>query len=139
MNAILIHDEMLNPEAEIYKKVPTPQIFLFVFDPQWMQEEGWTLKRIQFVCDGLMEIPTAQIYRGEISAIVRELGITSFTTQATPNPHTRAMWRRACVPVTEIDESAFAQFDKRLTRFMSFWKAIEAQFFGKEAAQKSLF
>jgi hypothetical protein len=127
MKAIFIHDEMLNATLPIYQ-LPAAQK-LFVFDPIWMHAEGWTMKRIQFIADGLMEIPGVRVFASPIEEVVRALAITELVTQATPNAHTNAMLSRAGVSVVREAEMAFATYDRVPTRFMSYWRSIERQFF----------
>ena len=52
--ALLVHDEMLGDHLPIHSLPANQKVF--IFDPQWMREEGWSLKRVQFVCDGLTEL-----------------------------------------------------------------------------------
>ncbi len=131
---LLIHDEMLGDHLSIYA-IPAAQK-CFVFDPEWMAAEGWSLKRVQFVCDGLAALGDVQIYVGEIAHVVAALGSSSLLTQSTPNRNTHAMLARAGIPVRFHDAPAFAQYDGKLTRFMHFWSRIERQFFPGGSARK---
>ncbi len=125
--ALLVHDEMLGGHLPIYENNVAQQVF--VFDPQWMQAENWSLKRVQFVCDGLAELPDVKILKGSITSAVGDLKILKLHTQSTPNPHTHALLARAAIPVTAEDEPTFARYDGKLTRFMQYWGKIERQFF----------
>ncbi len=124
---LFVHDEMLGGHLPIYENNAVQKIF--VFDPQWMNDEKWSLKRVQFVCDGLAELPEVKIFKGSIAEVVRELKLSKLHTQSTPNPHTHALLARAAIPVTAEDEPAFVRYDGKLTRFMHYWGKIERQFF----------
>jgi hypothetical protein len=127
MKAIFVHDEMLNPTLPLFEQHTAQKIF--VFDPIWMREEGWTMKRIQFVADGLVEIPQLRVFKSPIEDVVRALKISELVTQATPNPHTNAMLARAGVEIARHPELAFANYDRVPTRFMGYWRSVERQFF----------
>jgi deoxyribodipyrimidine photo-lyase len=125
--ARLVHDEMLGQHLPIYAHHAAQNFF--IFDPHWMRAEGWSLKRVQFVCDGLLELGDVQIFKGEIAAVVAARKIKSFITQITPNTQTHAMLARSGVPFALHDAPAFARYDGKLTRFMYYWSKIERQFF----------
>lgn len=131
---LLVHDEMLGGHLPIYANAVAEKIF--VFDPQWISEENWSLKRVQFVCDGLAEIAGLRVFKGAIAEVVSEQKINSLHTQYTPNSHTRAVLARARVSVTVTPEPPFAQYAGKLTRFMHYWGKIEAQFFTANATPK---
>jgi deoxyribodipyrimidine photo-lyase len=124
---LFIHDEMLGEHAPIYDSKVAGKIF--IFDPQWLREENWSLKRLQFVCDGLAEMQGVRVFKGAISEVVTAQKITSLHTQFTPNSHTQRLLARAEIPVNASPEPAFAEYSGKLTRFMHFWGKIEPQFF----------
>ncbi len=132
---LLVHDEMLS-EAHLNlcaegTKSPFSTLF-FVFDPLWLAQEGWRLKRIQFVADALAEMPQIEIYNAPIAEIVQQKALTGLVTIDSPNPHIRAMIARAGVPCSFTSEPAFANCDGKVTRFMHYWKKVESQFFPRK-------
>jgi deoxyribodipyrimidine photo-lyase len=129
---LLVHDEMLGGHLPIYANAVAEKIF--IFDPQWMREENWSLKRVQFVCDGLEEIGGVRVFKGAIAEVISEQEITSLHTQHTPNTHTHALLARAGVFVSLCDAPAFADYTGKLSRFMHFWAKIEPQFFKAKPA-----
>ena len=60
---VWINDDNLNPAGPALTAHPqaTP---LFVFDEDAIETAGWTLKRIAFIYECLLEIPNIQIYKG---------------------------------------------------------------------------
>ncbi len=130
MKVLLIHDEMLNSTLPVFAQAASaPRIF--VFDPAFIQREGWTMKRLQFIADGVAEIADVKVFKGELASVLKMIGATSIITQATPNTPIRDWLERAGVPVEWVDEPVFAEFSGRLTRFTPYWKAIESQWFPK--------
>jgi hypothetical protein len=131
MKILLIHDEMLNCTLPIYRENPElPRVF--VFDPHFFAAEGWTLKRVQFIADGIAEIANVRTFKGALKDVVPLIGATGVATQATPNTRIRN-WIDTLnpVPLTWIDEPAFVEFHGKLTRFTPYWKSVESQWFPK--------
>jgi len=61
-----VHDEMLDTQW-----LRDAQPAIFVFDEQWLREEGVALNRIVFMYECLLEMPQVEIVKGDV---VREVG-----------------------------------------------------------------
>lgn len=136
MRVILIHDEMLNEALPVFLANPTlPR--LFVFDPVFIADEGWALKRVQFVADCVAEIESVRVFHGRLAAVCEMLGVTSVVTQATPNTR---IHRWICGAGPQINWHAappFANFDGPLPRFTPYWHTIAATWFGTTSDTKT--
>jgi hypothetical protein len=125
--AIFVHDEMLNPDLAIFREFPDALRF-FVYDDQFLLSEGWTIKRIQFVADGLLEIPRLHVFRGSTRQVISQLGSSNIVTQETPNVAIRALIEGIDgVGVTYVAETSFVTYSGSLARFSQYWKSIEKQ------------
>jgi deoxyribodipyrimidine photo-lyase len=107
----LLHDEMLNPEpALLQQHAALPRVF--VFDMGSDAYGRWSLKRLQFMADCLVEIPELQVYRGHLTQVLVQLQVGEVYTQATPacqlstivqKPSTTNLLRRAA-PTAHISK-----------------------------------
>jgi hypothetical protein len=132
MKAILVHDEMLSAELPVFAQHQSlPQIF--VFDPAFIASEGWTMKRLQFMSDGLVEMPKARVFRGALRDVVDSIGVTEIVTQKTPN-HRILKWIEtlAPLPIEWVAEPAFVEYNGPVTRFTRYWKTVEPQWFPRD-------
>jgi hypothetical protein len=132
MKAILVHDEMLSAQLPVFTQHESLPKF-FVFDPAFIAAEGWTMKRLQFMSDGLVEMPDVRVFRGELREVVSSLGVTEITTQRTPN-HRIVRWLEKLAPlnVKFVAEPAFVEYTGPVTRFTRYWKSVEPQWFPPE-------
>jgi hypothetical protein len=130
VNALLVHDEMLSVQT-LERCADDVDLRIFVFDPVWMEQERWSLKRIQFVCDALVELGNVRVFKAEIRQVVVELQITRFTTLATPNAHWQKLLMRAGVPFSFVEPVPFVQASAPTRRFMAYWKVAERELFDR--------
>jgi deoxyribodipyrimidine photolyase-like uncharacterized protein len=129
MKAILVHDEMLNSELPVFSQHPAlPRVF--VFDPAFIKDEGWTIKRLQFISDGLVEMENVRVFRGALNEVVASLKIDELVTQETPN-HRIKHWIASLpgVSIEWVPEPPFVEYDGPVTRFTRYWKTVEPQWF----------
>lgn len=120
---VFLHDEMLSPtNAALTTHPDLPRIF--IFDMGDDAHGTFALKRLQFIADCLAEIPDVLLYKGETSAVLTALGVTSVLTQNTPQ---RWIHRRLSkFEVEWMPEPAFAEYRGALRRFTPYWKKVEA-------------
>ncbi len=131
MKLLLIHDEMLNDTLPIFtSNAALPRVF--VFDPEFVAAEGWTLKRVQFVADCVSELSNVRVFHGSLSAVLQMLSATEVVTQRTPNQAIQRWIASTKISVHWHDEPAFANYEGKLTRFTAYWKAIAPQWFSSE-------
>ena len=119
---VLLHDEMLSPTNETLTAHPDlPRVFVFDMDDD--AHGLFALKRLQFIADCLAEIPDVWVYKGETTALLVALGVTSVVTQNTPQ-----RWLHARLSAFEVEwapEPAFAEYRGSLRRFTPYWKKVE--------------
>jgi hypothetical protein len=132
MKAILVHDEMLSAELPVFAQHASLPRF-FVFDPAFISPEGWTMKRLQFISDGLVEMPNVRVFRGALFEVVSASGFTEIVTQQTPN-HRILRWLEtlAPMPIEWVAEPAFVEYSGPVTRFTRYWKTVEPQWFPRD-------
>lgn len=139
MNSVLIwlHPDCLSATNPAFAKYPDAEA-LFVFDEEEIKAEGWTLKRIQFLYETLLELPCA-IDRGDVAAQIashlRARGLTRVVTVDSVNPRTREQIRRlqVAIPVEVLPAPAFVDYrgSLDLKRFARYWKRVEPILFDK--------
>jgi deoxyribodipyrimidine photo-lyase len=137
MKAILFHDEMLNPAHPLITSMPETQALarLFVFDPTFIASEGWSLKRVQFIADCMVEIPAVEVFHGALANVCRSKGISTLVTERTPNTRINRWLERAGVTIEFVEPIAFANIDtsseSSLKRFSHYWSKVEREWFPK--------
>lgn len=130
MKVLLVHDEMLNDTLPVFASNATLNR-VFVFDPAFIANEGWSLKRVQFVADCVSEIENVRVFHGKLSDVLRELAATELVSQRTPNRVIQRWIDATGLPVAWCDEPVFAQYDGKVTRFTAYWKSVAPQWFTK--------
>ncbi len=134
MKLLLIHDEMLNATLPIFEAHPKlPRIF--VFDPDFIAEQGWQRRRLQFIADSLSSIPAVRVFRGSLADVIDLLAAPSpihIVTQATPNTEILA-WLATLrsAEVEFVDAPEFAAHSGSVARFSKYWSSAQAQWFPK--------
>lgn len=126
-----LHPDCLSARNPAFQKYPG-QPALFVFDDEEIEAEAWSLKRIQFLYECLLEIPT-EIRRGNVAEeIVRtalEAGARKVVTVESVNPRF-AVYKKAIetrIPVEVVPAEPFVDFRGHLDlkRFSRYWKRVE--------------
>ena len=127
------HDEMLRPA---FAEPGRPS--LFVFDEARLREDRWSLKRVVFVYECLIELPGLTIRRGEpadvIAAFARAHKAGTIETAAAAHPRVRetgAELERRGFRINILGEPAFARLpeDVDLKRFSRYWRKAQKQVF----------
>lgn len=107
---------------------------VFVFDEQQLEAEQWSLKRIGFVYECLLEIPAVEIRRGPLvqtlAKLVEERQSTSIVTVRTPDPWLQAQAAALGVQDVRVEWRApkpFVALAGRvdLGRFSRYWRKAE--------------
>lgn len=119
---VLLHDEMLSPiNPTLFTHAELPRVF--VFDTDLDAHGNFARKRLQFIADGLAEIPDVLVYKGRTAAVLSSLGVKSVVTQNTPQ-----RWLHGRLSAFEVEwrpEPAFAEYRGALKRFTPYWKKVE--------------
>ncbi|MGL4465802.1 MAG: hypothetical protein ACRC1K_26925 [Planctomycetia bacterium] len=134
MNDVLIwlHDDDLNPRSPVFRRHPDRPA-VYVFDEEWITEEKISLKRIQFLYECVLELPTV-IRRGNVAEEViqaaERFDCRRVVAAASPDPRNER-WRRkiaTVLPVEIVEPEPFVPLpndDFDLRRFSRYWRSAE--------------
>jgi len=129
MTAIIwVHADCLHPRSPAFAAFPgAPAVF--VWDDDELRRTGWTLKRIGFVYECLLDLPVT-IRRGDPVAEVRrfaeEHGASSIVTMATPDPHLQAQTLALNAQILPVEPFADIKGPVDLGRFSRYWRKAES-------------
>ena len=134
MNELIwLHPDCLSADNPAYLKYPKADA-LFVFDEEEIEAEQWTLKRIAFFYETLIELP-AEIERGHVAAKLLARRPEKIVTVESVNPRLRDFLKQleAVVPVEVLPAVAFVDYRGTLDlkRFSRYWKRVEPIIFDK--------
>lgn len=134
MNELIwLHPDCLAADNPAYLKYPQANA-LFVFDQEEIEAEQWTLKRIAFLYETLIELPT-EIERGDVVAMLLQQKPAKIVTVESMNPRFRTQLQQleAVVPVEVLPAVAFVDYrgSLDLKRFSRYWKRVEPVIFDK--------
>jgi deoxyribodipyrimidine photo-lyase len=147
---IWLHDECLHPQSPVLMAHPqaTP---IFIFDETELEQAGWSLKRIAFLYESLLEIPKIQIYLGSPVEVLtnlqrqrsEQLGqAVIFATMPAISPHLREQMRELAeiAPVYFYQFEAFAPMGvvRDLRRFSRYWERAEYAVLSRATDTKKL-
>jgi len=133
MKLIWVHADCLHRQSPAYRAYPNSPS-LFVWDDAELQRAGWSLKRIGFIYECLLDLPVT-IRRGDpVSEVLRfaeELRCSGIATVASPDPHIQA--QSAAMSAETLLMEPFVdrkrQFDLR--RFSRYWRKAEPALLGE--------
>ncbi len=123
---VFIHDEMLNSAHPL---LALPYEKVFIFDRDYYQ--NWSIKRLQFIADCLVEMPSVNVWIGDTSTILAQLNTQHIYTQNTPNLTFKQ--RIAGYPTTWQPEEKVCQANLTpadIKSFSRFWKIAAQDFIG---------
>lgn len=128
MKLIWVHPDCLHRQSPAYRAHPeSPSIF--VWDDEELRRAGWSLKRIGFVYECLLDLPVV-IRRGdpvrEVQAYMQEAGCDGIVTVASPDP--RIQSQAAAMKAGVLPEDSFVDIKGAidLRRFSRYWPKAEA-------------
>ncbi len=121
---VWVHDEMLNSEHSLLQ---LPHKKLFIFDPDYYHD--WSILRLQFMADCLLEMPDVSVWIGKTSAVLAHLKTQHIITQDTPNQQLKRLvagygttWR----PEEKVCTKTLRKEDVK--SFSKFWKIASQDF-----------
>ncbi len=121
---VWIHDEMLNSNHPL---LTLPHEKIFIFDPDFYQ--NWSIIRLQFIADCLVEMPNVNVWIGNANEIFASLNIQKIMTQNTPNLMLKQ--QVAGYPVTWQPEESVCSANLTTAdtkSFSRFWKIASNDF-----------
>ncbi len=134
MKLIWIHGDCLHrasPAQRAYPDSPS----LFVWDDAELQRAGWSLKRIGFIYECLLDLPVT-IRRGdpviEVGRFARELRCSGIATMASPDPRIQAQAAAMGAEILPLEPFVELKGKLDLARFSRYWRKAEAALLGEE-------
>jgi len=125
----------LHPDCLNAHWLPAGAPAVYVFDDAFLAEAQWSLKRVGFVYETLLELPV-EIHHGPAAAtliaLARAAGATRIVTVDSPDPwflRTLADLQRA-LPVDVLPAPDFVDLDSSrldLKRFSRYWNRAEGK------------
>jgi len=106
----------------------------FVFDDRQLEAENWSLKRVGFVYECLLELPGVEIWRGPLAEtltqVVQQRQLASIVTVRTPDPWLQreaATLTAGGIRVEWIAAEPFVALSGSpdLRRFSRYWRKAE--------------
>jgi len=112
---------------------------VFIFDEAAIESAGWSIKRLAFIYECLLEIPNIQVYRGStiniLLSLIKEQGYSAIATTSAVDPRLKDMSEKInrFVPVQHYPIEEFAPIERvrDLRRFSRYWSSVESVVVGK--------
>jgi hypothetical protein len=132
MNLIWVHADCLHRQSPAYRAyLDSPSVF--VWDDAELQRAGWSLKRIGFIYECLLDLPVS-IRRGdpvkEALGLAEELRCSGIVTTASPDPHIQAQAAAMGAEVLPLEPFADVKGIVDLRRFSRYWRKVEPSLLG---------
>ncbi|MBZ2183719.1 MAG: hypothetical protein K7J46_03335 [Bryobacter sp.] len=122
-----LHPDCLSLSSPAWVRYPGAPA-LFVFDEAEIEAEQWTLKRIAFLYETLLELP-CEIERGSVVERLLARRPARIVTVGSVNPRFRDAVRQLerAVPVEVLPAVPFVDYRGTLDlkRFARYWKRVE--------------
>ncbi len=117
---------------------PTEGPAVFIFDDRQLEAECWSLKRVGFVYECLLELPGVEIWRGPMAETLKSLigirHLSGIRTVRTPDPWLlaqAALLEAADLQLDWVDPEPFVTLagPLDLRRFSRYWRKAEPALF----------
>ncbi len=130
---VWVHEESLNPQGlalAAYPEAPS----VFIFDEAAIEDAGWSIKRLAFIYESLLEIPNIQIYRGKtvdiLLSLCKEQAFQVIATTPAVSPRLKDIIGELdkAIPVQHYPVEEFAPIKRvrDLRRFSRYWSSVES-------------
>jgi hypothetical protein len=134
MKLIWIHADCLHRASPAYRAYPDSPS-LFVWDDAELQRAGWSLKRIGFIYECLLDLPVT-IRRGdpvsEVRRFAQELQCSGIATMASPDPRIQAQAAAMGAEIVPLEPFVELRGILDLARFSRYWRKAESALLGEE-------
>ena len=134
MKLIWVHADCLHRQSPAYQAYPDSPS-LFVWDDAELQRAGWSLKRIGFIYECLLDFPVT-IRRGdpvgEVRRFAHELQCSGIATMASPDPRIQAQAAAMGAEILPLEPFVELKGKLDLARFSRYWRRAEAALLGEE-------
>jgi hypothetical protein len=129
---VWLHEGCLSPHHPALQAHPTAPA-LFVFDEDYLRREGYTLKRIAFIYECLLDLPVT-IRKGQtiplLRAFAREHAAERIVTSETVCPWHRQILAAVAAETLPLPALIHHPGPFDLTRFSRFWRKAEKFAYG---------
>ena len=136
MTVVWVHDDAISRDHPAVSEAGNGARAVFVFDPGYYRERGYSLKRLVFIME-CVEDAGFVVLEGPFVETLLSLSPTTIRVAKTPNPHYRAVMDelRNHVDVTTVAEPAFARVGDGidLRRFFRYWKRAKKDLLARDA------
>jgi deoxyribodipyrimidine photo-lyase len=134
---ILFHDEML---SSAHCLLDRSEKKVFIFDPDFYKT--WSINRLQFIADCLIEIPGLEIWHGSFREVLKQLNCKKIVTQKTPNLKLMDLINGYEIELIDEDkiypDEVYAKLSKtNLKRFSKYWSLVSPHFLFKQVNQST--
>ena len=128
-----IHEDCLSataPPFALYPHAPA----VWVWDDAHLAAEKWSLKRVAFVYESLLELPV-EIERGDpatvLEAYAKRIGADRIVTVQSPSPRFTEIRTALRIPVELLEPVPFVEVRNPidLKRFSRYWKRVQESAF----------
>ncbi len=139
---VWINDDNLSLNGPVARLQATP---LFVFDEDAIEKAGWTLKRIAFIYECLLEIPNIQIYKGSpVDILTSQLAhyrqqnneAPAITTTTSVDPRIKqiigTLNQQVPLRLYEVERFVKDTQIRDLRRFSRYWNDVEREVIADE-------
>ena len=123
--AIRVHEDALSQSHPVFSAAKNVKAVLFIWDNEYFQSQGYTVKRLLFIYECLLEMDV-QIIKGNTLEVLSDFCEGEIFTASTPNPYfldiVEQMGERSS-KVTLVEDDPFSQIpqDEEMERFFRFW------------------
>ncbi len=136
---ILFHDEMLSSAHDLLDRSEKK---IFIFDPDFYKT--WSINRLQFMADCLIEIPGLEIWHGSFREVLKQLNCKKIVTQKTPNLKLMDLINGYEIELIDEDkiypDEVYAKLSRtNLKRFSKYWSLVSSHFLVEEFKQPTKF
>jgi len=122
---IWVHEDALSQSHPVFSAAGDEYVALFVWDNEYFQSQNYTVKRLLFIYECLLEMDV-QIIKGNTAEVLSDFCEGQIYTAHTPNPYFLDIvekLRARSSRVTMIEDEPFSQIasDVPMGRFFQFW------------------
>jgi hypothetical protein len=125
---IWLHEEALRITHPVFTSAPAGTRAVFIWDDDYLQKLGYSLKRLVFIYETLCELPV-DIFYGETVRVVSDLAPSKVYIPSSHKPHLVSLINafKSVVEVEVSPDEAFAQvaMTAEVKRFFKYWKMAE--------------
>lgn len=134
---ILFHDEMLSSNHPLLDRSEKK---VFIFDPELCT--NWSVNRLQFIADCLIEIPNLEVWQGPTKLILAQLSCKNIVTQKTPNLKLIELLHPFEIEYIDEEKIYPDEVHSRISktnpkRFSKYWSLVSSYFLAEKIDQES--